>query len=89
MIDCQLNEYQENYDYLLEVGYLEHKSGNLEVRVTRLGQEALESYQNQQNLYLLQEQNTKIQLSLKRIQWTLVILTIFEVLLKIICPKLS
>lgn len=75
LIDCKLNTHDENYKHLLSEGYLLHRSGELKVKVTIAGREALENYQLQKQLLELQKQNTAIQKSLKNIQWLLLATT--------------
>lgn len=73
--DCKLSTHTDNYKHLLELNYLIHRSGQLNVKVTVLGIDALEQYILQKQLLELQKQNTSIQKSLKNIQWLLLLAT--------------
>ena len=81
--DPQLAKHQSTYRYLLKRGYLFHKDGTLPVIVTRIGRKALESYEQNERLLALQEQNTAIQNSLKNIQLFLAVLTAISILFQI------
>ena len=82
--NCHLSKFQENYDYLKIAGYLEHISGRLDVRVTRSGKEALEKYEMQQQLLVLQKQNTEIQDSLRIVQWITALVGVANLLLTLL-----
>lgn len=81
--DPQIAKHQADYKYLLEKGYISHRSGALEVVVTRLGFETLESYERNERLFALQEQNTAIQNTLKNIQFFLALLTTVSIVCQV------
>jgi hypothetical protein len=89
--DSWLRNYQESFDYLKKRRFIAHRSGRLDIRVTLLGYEQLEFQERNERLLALQEQNTMIQETLKRIQLWLVVLTFVGLIVQVVAniiPKL-
>ena len=81
LIDCNLKENKDCYDYLLEHGYLVRKKDGISLKLSVSGNEAMENYQLQCQLLSLQKQNTSIQKTLKNIQWLLLATTVLSAII--------